>query len=148
MKDILFRGKRVDNDEWVYGYLLEAVNCNTDKKSTFIMGQDATYYGYGEFACSFEVIPETVGQFTGLTDKNGVKIFEGDILKVSYDDGTAYTTEVYSYGSTLCVDIEGEDYDFTAIDFAVDIWKDNWCKFEVIGNIYDNKELLGNKNNG
>lgn len=142
MRKILFRGKRVDNGEWVYGYLLEAVNCNTDKKSTFIMEQDATYYGYGEFACSFEVIPKTIGQFTGCCDENHNKIFEGDILEVSYDDGTAYITEVCAYGGTLCVDVEGEDYDFTAIDFAVDIWKHNCCEWEVVGNVYDNPELL------
>lgn len=142
MRGILFRGKRADNGEWVYGYLLEAVNCNTDKKSTFIMEQDATYYGYGEFACSFEVIPETVGQFTGRCDENHNKIFEGDILEVSYDDGTTYITEVCAYGGTLCVDVEGEDYDFTAIDFAVDIWKHNCCEWEVVGNVYDNPELL------
>lgn len=140
MREILFRGKRVDNGEWVCGYLLEAVNCNTDKKSTFIMEQDATYYGYGEFACSFEVIPETVGQFTGLTDKNGKKIFEGDIIKVTDNYGDTYFTDVTAYGSTLCVDVEGVDYDFTAIDFAVDSWAAQGGDYEVIGNIYDNEE--------
>lgn len=140
MREILFRGKRVDNDEWVYGYLLEAVNCNTDKKSTFIMEQDATYYGYGEFACSFEVIPETVGQFTGLYDDTDKKIFEGDIIKVTDSYGETYSTAVTAYGGTLCVDVIGQYYDFTAIDFAMDLWATYGCDYEVIGNIYDNEE--------
>ena len=141
MRGTLFRGKRVDNDEWTYGFYFERL-INGDKHS---------YIKYETFDEGFvvdEVDANTIGQYTGIKDEQCVRIFEGDILEVSYDDGTAYTTEVYAYGSTLCVDIEGEDYDVTAIDFAVDIWKDNWCKFEVIGNIYDNKELSEDKNNG
>ena len=62
MREIIFRGRRVDNGEWAYGYLVEATNVITDKKATFIFEQDATYFTHGEFACSFEVKPETVGQ--------------------------------------------------------------------------------------
>lgn len=127
MRGTLFRGKRVDNDEWVYGFLIKRwgqyhiIDLN-DENSAYM------------------IKPETVGQYSEHRDDRFLRIFEGDILKVSYDDGTAYTTEVYAYGSTLCVDIEGEDYDVTAIDFAIDIWKHNCCEWEVVGNVYDKQE--------
>lgn len=132
MRGILFRGKRKDNGEWVYGWYAPLV-CNDRTEIPSIKDFNGT---------DWRIEPKTIGQFTGLCDKNVNKIFEGDILEISYDDGTAYTTEVRAYGSTLCVDIEGEDYDFTAIDFAIDIWKDNCCECKVIGNIYENPELL------
>lgn len=135
MKQILFRGKRIDNNEWVHGFYFESLA--DGMKHCYIK-----YETWDEGFVTYEVIPETVGQFTGRCDENYNKIFEGDILEVSYDDGTAYTTEVCAYGGTLCVDVKGEDYDFTAIDFAVDIWKNNCCECKVIGNIYDNPELL------
>ncbi len=154
MRVTLFRGKRVDNGEWVYGYLLEAVNCNTDKKSTFIMEQDATYYGYGEFACSFEVIPETVGQFTGLTDKNGKKIFEGDIVKATYTEKRQYQGISYQ-DEHSCV--EEVIYNEKSACFMLKIMCEdiplyrplhnfgsvaNIKELEVIGNKWDNPELL------
>lgn len=145
-REPLFRGKRVDNDEWVYGYLVEAVNCITDKKVTFIMEQDVTYFGYGEFACSFEVKPETVGEFTNLTDKNGNKIFEGDIVKVSrkltINIGYPYPKLIETSAPTRIVVViysvelgcfclsekYNTDYETITSD----------C--EVIGNIYDKEE--------
>ena len=142
MRETLFRGKREDNGEWVIGYLVRGKDYLYENEMTTIFSTDTIFYPYTETSGYNRVIPKTVGQFTGRLDENFNKIFEGDILEVSYDDGTAYTTEVRAYGSTLCVDIEGEDYNFTAIDFAVDIWKDNCCEYKVIGNVFDNPELL------
>lgn len=126
MRDVLFRGKRVDNGEWVYGFLVEALNCVTDKNETFIIEQDATYFTYGEFACVVKVKPETVGQFTGLTDKNGNKIFEGDI--VESPNGTQGFIEWQNAECAFLVNI-GDDWQ-TMDDYP----------YEVIGNIYDNAE--------
>lgn len=126
MRDILFKGKRVDNGEWVYGFLVEALNCVTDKNETFIIEQDATYFTYGEFACAVEVKPETVGQFTGLCDKNGKKIFEGDI--VESPRGTKGFIEWQNAECAFLVNI-GDDWQ-TMDD----------CPYKVISNIYDDTE--------
>lgn len=122
MREILFRGKRVDSDEWGYGY---AVKGNDKKYQMFI----AASIGVGFFTggiIAYEVIPETVGQFTGILDKNGKKIFEGDI--VESPNGTQGFIEWQNEECAFLVNI-GDDWQ-TMDD----------CPYEVIGNIYDNKE--------
>lgn len=137
MREIIFRGQRSNNGEWVYGYLVEATNVITDKKATFIFEQDATYFTHGEFACSFEVKPETVGQYTGVIDKNGKKVFEGDV--VEYDGSCGEIVFVERRGAFMSneKDMYGE-------------WLSNLPQYgtgivEIIGNIYDNKEILEDK---
>ena len=74
MREILFRGKRKNNGEWVYGFVLNA-------EYTLI-----GYYKNGHDFCIVEVIPETVGQYTGLKDNKGNKIFENDIVMDAYGE--------------------------------------------------------------
>ena len=116
MREILFRGKRTDNGTWTCGYLFciweRAYLCWGTTNSVPNME---------------EVLPETVCQFTGLYDKNGRKIFEGDIMR---NAGNV----VEFYGGDFC--INGD----SPLSY--------WTGTEVIGNIYDNPELLkgGNEN--
>lgn len=145
-RQILFKGKRVDNDEWVYGYLVEATNVITDKIETFIIEQDATYFTHGEFACSYEVKPETVGGFTNLTDKNGNKIFEGDIVKV----GRELTISI-GYPRPKLIETKAPTKIFFVI-YSVKLgcfclsekyntdYETITSDCEIIGNIHDNKE--------
>lgn len=133
-RQILFRGKRVDNDEWVYGDLIHRQVWST--QLTIIRISDDGFDHYEEF----EVKPETVGQFTGLTDKNGKKIFEGDIVKgdlgLGYGDNESHIAyiEYQEDGMSFClVEILEEDFGKCA-EISDDL--------EVICNIHDNPELL------
>jgi len=86
----------------------------------------------------FELKPEDypLMQFTGLKDKNGIDIYEGDVLKINLF-GDEWNTYVRDYLGTLVVDVEGCDWNTTATSFL-----DDESELEVIGNIYENPELL------
>ncbi len=132
MREILFRG-RISKNEWVYGLPIEGEPLVGEGKRTCIVTNPGlTYYDgvlmtYDECV---EVDPDTIGQFTGLTDRNGVKIFEGDIVLHKGECGLVGYS--YDYG------IFEVDFDYCFAGF-IDISASN-C--EVIGNIYDTPELL------
>ena len=127
MREILFRGKATRTNLWVYGYY--TTNYGTGRPQIREKAE----------CCFTEVIPETVGQYTGLTDKNGAKIFEGDIVKAQDN----------VFGSVFCDGIVGtvtfeETAFFIETPNVIDtVYLFNECAvYEVIGNIHDNPELL------
>ena len=126
MREILFRGKRTDNGTWTCGYLF----CIWER----------TYLCWGttnNVPNMKEVLPETVCQFTGLTDKNGRKIFEEDIVKITDTFNVIISGVVYWCDCAFWVDCSYSDGDdgFYSLGHLGD------C-VEVIGNIYDNPELM------
>lgn len=128
MREILFRGRRIDNEEWIEGDLAHS--------------HGRTYCGF-YFETISQVDPATVGQFTGLKDKNGKRIFEGDIFQCN--DARGYVrfgtyASAYSSGDThVGFFIEWIVDRMLRIDLA--FWT-NQREIEVIGNIHDNPELL------
>ncbi len=133
MREYLFRAKRKATNEWVYGYFVK------EKDDFRVYVQPKIITSESEYEYVYE---DTLGQFTGLTDKNGVKIFEGDVVRISEDyyDGLHYSgNEVYYSDGAFCVEYETPEYDVTSIGFLVR----EGVEVEVIGNIYDNPELIG-----
>lgn len=129
MREILFRGKRTDNSEWVEGYYLHI----SEGEGTYDHEQHFIKTEYkGRFGPCYEVIPETVGQYTGQKDKNGKKIFEGDIVKCS----VIYDVGCYPYSKTEIRDVVYRDGCFNPF------YDCERSSFEAIGNIHDNLELL------
>lgn len=143
LREIVFRGKRLDNGEWVYG----DVQHNYDHEPRCI----------SDYCGSSPVDPSTVGQYTGIEDKNGKRIWEGDIVSFSSSDYMSFVTTgsvVFKKGSY------GIEY-FTKYSDApcfhrigqIDKWQDMSAsgimgyEYEIIGNIHDNlEELLGGSN--
>ena len=141
MREILFRGKRVDNGEWIEGYLVKLGRESFSDPERYGVCNKAVPLG-GSGVCYNlridEVIPETVGQYTGLIDKNGKKIFEGDIL--SFSDRLVYVNWHDYCGCWDCSYIKAVKGKATLHeDRSPDKWRYNAV---VIGNIHDNPELL------
>ena len=129
MREFLLRGKRTDNGEWVYGYYTKARYFLNKKEMHIIFEPDVEAFPHCEFTGYEEVLPETVGQYTGLTDKNGKKIFEGDI--VDY-----ISSDVIGNPKTGTIIVE----DMT--DYDTMIYLNHSNEVKIIGNIHDNPELL------
>ena len=138
MRENLFHGKRKDNGKWVEGYLFIAKWYLNDEKFTAIMRTDATAYPHCEISGWEEVDPETVGQYTGLTDKNGKKIFEGDIVHCIARMDEANCVIIFEEGEfRLIPERRYKNYVTGSGYHAI------YCfEKEVIGNIHDNPELL------
>ena len=149
MREILFHGKRTDNGEWVEGYLYEhepPLQCIVSKD--YIPEPSRWYIIKTAFADwnmprqveFIEIDPDTVGQFTGLLDKNGKRIFDRDVLRWVGPDGEVGKVYVVFAGGVFAlqsVECPLADPDLFA-DFEI-----GEQTLEVIGNIHDNPELLG-----
>lgn len=145
MREILFRGKQADNGEWAFGYLFD--DGLIDRKRTFVGGlvvtdaKDTTSDRYEIGIVFYEVDPATIGQYTGLTDKNGVKIFEGDIITCSQYLGGNFVDYHIEKGY---VEMKFGAFGLHRKQGYYRPFKD-WLEdyeFEVTGNIHDNPELL------
>ncbi len=126
MREIIFRGKALDDNKWYFGYLTKISVNNSKNNLAIITGTEKNCF------IPEVVDPETVGQYTGLKDKNGTKIFEGDIV------------EVYYYGRKSGLVFWHEKEFEWAVQTDVRIHKLSYFynhKIEVIGNIFDNKDL-------
>ena len=132
MREILFKAKRLDNGEWVEGDLIHSF----DVENRFAISNAAGLY---------EIVPYTICQYTGLTDKNGVKIWENDVVK--YEDAEAdfegYHDNVFVNVGKTCITPQGVFFTNRQTVDMDDLWLSE-CSVdaEVIGNIFDNPELL------
>ncbi len=145
-REIKFRGKRVDNNEWVYGYYF-TTPLTIENFGAGHLGDGIKRYCIStDMGVVYAVNPETVGQFTGKLDANKKEIYEGDIVKVTkFDDEDKNCTFV-----TFIEFYEGSWVLYKSIDDELDLY---WTIFmdieynvEVIGNIHDNPELLKVRN--
>lgn len=128
MREILFRGKRTGDGQWVYGYYFAKPIL---EKHFIEIGEE-----------QFLVNRETVGQYTGLVDKNGTRIFEGDIVKYSVKYGGRIAVVNFSTRGCFCCKTyipERLNRNNPAIDIVL---ADSKNEIEVIGNIHNNPELL------
>ena len=137
MREILFHGKRADNGEWIEGDLLQIKYYNKPIIECKIMPQTPV-------SSAYPVLPETVGQYTGLTDKNGVRIFEGDICRFKRFNDVHVGKVVFNVTTASFImwyqPIVGAYGEKATQKMLLSVCDD----IEVIGNIHDNPELLEN----
>ena len=160
IREVIFRGKRLHDNKWIYGNFVSDCEGNPHIIEPRFFCEDGHHLQYEDNTDTpVFIIPETVGQFTGLTDKNGRKVFEGDILRgfeypfcsngefnyfaeiVWFDDSSAFGIYTFKNPKSNVRGISEGNTDYLEY-FNVDKW-------EVIGNIHDNPELLeGGEGNG
>lgn len=147
MHEIKFKGKRIDNGEWVYGYYANALGVST-----------IIYEDYEGFYCEDEVRPETIGQFTGLYDKYHTEIYEDDIVQLTLSNGEVRNF-VVDIDTVVREVVSHPDFDAPTSKVAITGVVFKWNNYElfpcvdengkhdnedmiVVGNIWDNPELL------
>jgi len=147
-REIKFRGKRIDNGEWVNGYYNY---CSLGGKNIIAVNndyeEDRVYYSYQKEAMFYEVIPETVGQYLEIKDKIGQEIYEGDIIELLIKD---YSGEPKLEKEIFIIDDFHGDalYLKNIIEFIINYQKDYGYYLEtkdyvnIIGNKFENPELL------
>lgn len=148
MREILFRGKRIDSGEWVEGAFLN------DRNGAFYICPAVSDISYGDsgtsrrIGCWYKVDPSTVGQYTGMKDKNGKRIWDGDILhtaKIADGLGGYYHPPLdYPVNVVVKWDLCAWMWETLCDDKRYITFPNAWCHYEceIIGNITDNPELL------
>lgn len=134
MREILFRGRSFDNGKMVYGSLEKQINIFGDEEYKIFKQENCDKWEY------IQVEPETIGEYTGLKDKNGKLIFEEDIVKVT-DDADELQNECFDTGIGIVEFYDGLWYVDKGANNAL-YTLDRIGYIEIIGNIHDNPELL------
>lgn len=136
MREILFRGKRTDNGEWIEGYLVEKTIFSIfDTHLSFVIYKKPTNIYHEEYR---GINPSTVGQYTGLTDKNGTKIFEGDIIQ-NTANGNFGIVRWYDEHAAFVIQGINDNKTYWLFD-------NDFSKVRIVGNIFDTPELLEVRN--
>lgn len=148
MRETLFRGKRADNREWVEGFLVNKTDPLLGIKCWFILVQeydtsciDGKPTHLKSLMTWYKVISETVGQYTGVEDKNGKKVFEGDILRYTpRPKCTIYYKVIWNQEWSRFALVQWSTHKYHLYEWAQHETIKYCC--EVIGNIHDNPDLL------
>ena len=139
MREIVFRGKSIKENKWVYGYYWVNKENHFIKEIIYEFGYFKNLYRKEEILNDIEIKKDTVGQYVGLKDKHGIEIYEGDLVKVKNIDyliGKVVYDKEY-----LCYQIEVDEQVIFPVSVCYGDY--NELDIEVIGNIWDNPNLMG-----